>query len=199
MTRTQHEENALLERVVGIENGIPNLGRALWLYVLLITRAGDRGRIIRTTPHLAKDLRVSEDTIITWLSRLRDAALVEVQSPPPYLVTKLRFWPSRSSSQKEDSPVSGSKSSLRQGYVPVSSSKAAAKREDGGVGEGETLLDQTLQTLGSADREEINALIENYPSDLIHRALVRVRNTPDSQIRKSREALFRYLLDRLSK
>ena len=201
MTSARHEWIALLKRVVGIENGVSKLGRALWLYVILITKAGDRGRVIRTTPHLAKDLGVSEDTLVTWLNRLRDASLVEVQSPPPYLVTKLQFWPSRSRFQEEMSPASSSKSALRQEYVPVSSSKAAAaaNREDGGVGEGETLLDQTIQTLGSADRKEIRALIENYPSELIRRALVRVRNTPDSQIRKSREALFRYLLDRLSK
>ena len=201
MTSDRNESTALLERVVGIENGVSKLGRALWLYVILIIRAGDRGRVIRTTPHLAKDIGVSEDTLVTWLNRLRDAGLVEVQSPPPYLVTKLRFWPGRSSSRADMGPASSSKSALRQGYVPVSSSKAAAaaKREDGGVGEGETLLDQTIETLGSADREEIRALIENYPSELTRRALARVQNTPDAQIRKSREALFRYLLDRLSK
>lgn len=192
----------VLGSVLNMPDAVTRVGSALWLYVLLALKAGEQGRVIRTTSHLAEDLSVDEDTIKNWLDRLRKVDLLIIQSPPPYLVTKLRFWPSEPDKTAPTEPIDSGGKPARHNRVPVGSKAAAAaaskQSEDGGAGEGETLLDEALTALGGSDRAEIERLLARYPEEVARRALIRVRNTPESRIRKSREALFRYLLTRFS-
>lgn len=185
-------------RVPGCVN---RLGRSVWPYLALVSAASHRGLVVRHIEKFAAELSVPEKQIAEWLTRLSEAGLVEVKSPAPFLVIRLRFW---SGSTPSESATPGQSSKQRVASplgVPVSSSSAAAaaassKPEDGGPGEGEALLAEVLETLDDdADPVEIHQLMEQHPPEAVRRALRRVAGTP--QIRKSKTALFRYLLPRV--
>lgn len=192
----------LLEAPFRIPNRIARLGPSLWLYVRLITIANSSGRVCRTTNTLAHDMDVAESELGTWVTRLAAAGLLEVQNPAPYLVLKLRLWPSMESKSQESSdvqprapaPLGGSSKLLHASAAENEKSKQAGKHEDGGPGEGEALLPEVLGVLGTTEQAKARDLIARYPGFLVRRALRRVEITPADQIRKSRLALFRYLL-----
>jgi hypothetical protein len=192
---------SLLEAPLAAPHAADRLGRSLWLYLHLVRIANDRGMAIRTRRHLAEDLAVSEDTIDRWVERLVNAELVRVLSPSPYLAIALRFWstdavrpsPQRAEQQGEQA------SSHRE--VPVSSKQAAAaassKAGDGSSREGGTGAEEIRQVLGDPELD-VPSLVKGIPASMVRRALERVRQTPASQIRKSKTALFRFLLTKFS-
>lgn len=191
-------------QVVGAALRVPacvnRLGHSVWLYLALVSAAGHRGLVVRHIKKLADQLSVSEKQVEEWLARLSEAGLVEVESPAPFLVIKLRFWSSSMPSESANPRESGTQPGASPLSVPVSGSSAAAaassKQEDGGQGEGEPLLREVLEKLDDdADPIEMRQLVERHPPDVIRRALRRVEGTP--QIRKSKTALFRYLLPRV--
>lgn len=177
------------------------LGRAALLYLVLLPLASNRGIIIRTRMFLANALAVSEADIDIWLSRLEKAGLVIRQTPPPYLVLKLRFW----SGGGGEAAVSGSESRAVQEDVPVSSKQQAAAvfsksraSGDGVQGEGTELGAAMREVLGESDERVFQEIIIQFPESTIRWALARVRATPERQIRKSKLALFRFLLTKFT-
>jgi hypothetical protein len=68
--------------------------------------------------------------------------------------------------------------------------------EDGGPGEGDKLLQEILATLGELDPGPFRGVLQHFSPAKIRSTLVRVRATPPEKLRKSRTALFRYLLAR---
>ena len=120
----------------------------------------------------------------------------------PFLVIKLGLWSDSPAPENGKPPESGPSSSALQYEVPVSSnSKAIAaisNQEDGGQGEGEALLDEIRSTLGESDAAQFRPVLGHYPPAVIRQALGRVAKTPPNQIRKSKTALFRFLLSKLS-
>ena len=180
-----------------------SLGSALWLYIHIVLEVDQRGLFIRRLGRIVTVLGVDEAEVQGWLDRLSQARLIEVLSPAPFLVIRLCSWSGSNPSQAADPPAGSSQSSNLHIEVPVSSSSSAAaafsKQEDGGLGEGEGLLRDVLDALGEeAEAEEFRALLPRYSPAIIRQALRRVETTPLGQIRKSRVALFRYLLDKLS-
>ena len=183
---------------------IDRLGRAIWLYVHLVAIANSSGHICRSLDSLAADLGVSPGQVETWLARLVHAEAVSVHVPAPYLVIKLRFW----STAEEKSTDNASQNSDSHREVPVNSklqlaaaenNKQASSSEDGGSGEGGTeLVAEVLRVLGETDAGEFRELIEQLPRPVVLKALLRVKSTPADQIRKSKAALFRYLLNKFS-
>ena len=108
---------------------------------------------------------------------------------------KLNFWPGSDAPKSIETSAGASESASSHKEVPVSSSKqAAAVLEDGGPGEGDRLVDEVARVVGGDDRDEIRQLVAAFPRLVVLRALVRVRTTPVHAIRKSKFALFRYLL-----
>jgi hypothetical protein len=179
----------------------PDIGRALPLYLDLLVHALAGGTVIRTRERLAEDLAVSEADIDDLLGRLERAGLIELRSPAPFLAIRLRFWPGRRPRPRPLPPADA----LSLVEVPVGSSSkqqhAAAFKQfgDRGPGEGVPLATEAAGVLGvAAENAELAALLSAFPEPLIRRALTRVRATPMREIRKSRLALFRYLLAKLS-
>lgn len=193
--------NPLARRVVAaplaVEDAVNRLGRSLWLHLYLVNVANHTGRACRNVEKVAADLKVGKEKIEKWLSRLVDTKLVDVISPSPFLVLKLRSWPG----SEDEKPASNGESTPVRIDVPVSISNAAAaskQSEDGGAGEGGTLLREAMAVTEVAERNELAPLIERHSSMVVREALRRVKATPPSQIRKSKLALFRYLLAKLS-
>ncbi|MFH0828798.1 MAG: hypothetical protein V1907_01300 [Candidatus Kerfeldbacteria bacterium] len=188
----------IIEAPLQLPGGRALVGDALWLYVMLAARANYRGVVCRPADRLALDLGLEEEQLAGWLERLSNADLIEVHTPTPYLVIKLKAWSDSNHVEHPSSPDSAASSSEVHREVPVSSAAAAAKQqEDGGQGEGEALLDEVLAVLGpDADRDEFRTLLSGRNPSLVHRALKRVQAT--TSIRVSRAALFRSLLRKLS-
>lgn len=191
----------LLAAPLNVDHGVDRLGRALWLYVHLISITNSRGHICRTLDSLGKDLGIGPDRIRAWLARLVHTGLVTVQVPPPYLVIKLTFW----SGGEEQHAGSSEQNGVSHIEVPVSSSKlqaaaaASNKAEDGGAGEGGVqLLAEVLRVLGETDPTEFRELVASHPHPIVLKALLRVKTTPADQIRKSKAALFRFLVNKFS-
>lgn len=86
--------------------------------------------------------------------------------------------------------------------APVSHSHAEAialeKNRDGGAGEGITLAKELAAILPDVEPSEIDRILHHYPAATITKTLDRVRKTPAQKIRKSKVALFRYLLAKFS-
>ena len=195
---------ALLAAPLRVDRAVERLGRSLWLYVSLVSIANDRGLAVRNVERLAAILGVAREQVEAWLARLNEAGLVEIQSPPPFLVARLRFWPDEAAPAGASRPLGGDSVGGAPVDVPVGGSNAAAaasnkQREEEGAGEGETLFAAVVSELGpDQDPEAVRSLFGRYPISSIRRALRRVQETPPGSIRRSKAALFRYLLDRLA-
>lgn len=205
---TPHIAQPLRELVsapLRIPLGVERIGRGLWLYLQLVALANRSGRICRTLDALGKDLGIEASAVSRWLDRLQESQLVEVESPAPYLVIRLRFWSGMEDRHGESGPAVSDQRHAVHEVVPVGSSKqqpaasASSKLEDGGAGEGGSLLAEVLRVLGESDADEFQALLSEFPTTVILKALVRVKTTPESQIRKSKAALFRFLLAKFAK
>jgi hypothetical protein len=192
-----------VEAPLTLKDAIDSLGRAVWLYLHLLKIANPPPIVLRTVERLAEELALPEQTIEEWLRRLSASKLIRIDSPPPFLVIKLLSWLDSGDATSEGLGSASGLNGYSHSEVPVSSSKqqaAAAPKQtgEGGAGEGEGLLNEVAQALDGADREEVRSLIGEFPKPVVLKALIRVKTTPSSQIRKSKLALFRYLLTKFA-
>lgn len=179
-------------------------GAALSLYAWLMTEANARGIVCRESSTIAKSLDQSESEIFAWCERLATARLITILTPSPHLVIKIPLWPAHAAESVASGRENRQQSEPSREYVPVSrlkpASKAAADINNHGVGVpggGGDLAAELTATLGAAAAEAIRTHLAEYPARVVRTALARVRATPDEKIRKSRLALFRYLLKTL--
>lgn len=173
-----------------------SVGRAALLYLALVVTANSEGLVIRRTEQLAQDLAVPEGAIERWVDRLVEAKLISILSSSPYLTLRLLFWPAATQSLKEIHEETGSRP------VPAEPAAAATTKQQqqgvGGPGEGEDDPRMAARVLGETDAAEVRDLIARQPAAIVRKALAAVEATPAYRIRKSRLALFRYLLAKFS-
>ena len=161
-------------------------------------RVNHDGRVLVSERALLEECRATRDALVSALRTLEETRQIEILSPLPFLVLRLRSWSSSSNVRALKMQPNSSSKREAQGEVPVSSAAAAKQqREVGGAGEGEGLLDEVLAALGpEADRQEFRSILAGRHPSLIHRCLRRVQAT--KHIRVSKPALFRSLLQKLS-
>jgi hypothetical protein len=111
-------------------------------------------------------------------------------SPLPFLALKLPMW-SGNGPKEANKRASAYSYSFQQSR---DERKAIAEEGDEPSGEGEVLLREVLATLGETDPTSFRGAIEHYSADTIRTVLDRVRATPPEKLRKSRTAMFRFLL-----
>lgn len=190
------QARTLLGAPLRTESPATALGRAALLYLALVVAANSEGLVIRRTEQLAHDLAVSETAIDRWVSRLVQAKLISILSSSPYLTLRLLFWPAATRSVEEIHEETGSK------QAPAESAAAATTKQQqqgvGGPGEGEDVARMAARVLGEADAATVRELIARHPGATVRKALAAVAATPAHRIRKSRLALFRYLLGKFS-
>lgn len=179
------------------ERPTERLGMSLWLYVYLLSVANFRGIACRNIEKVIATLSIAETDLSTWLTRLAESGLIDVRSPSPFLVVKLRSWP-----DSEPSSIVNERGATESNSYSLLSnleeSSRAIAQEDGGAGEGDRLLQEILDTLGETDAGSFRRVLDHYSSSAIREALSRVRATPAEKVRKSKTALFRYLLAKRS-
>lgn len=166
------------------------------LLTALEAHANVRGVVLANEATLADTAECRVDELRTELAALESAGEVEVLTPPPFLVLRLQKW-----SGKRVTPSIMPRKSGAPGHSysyhnqSIDKSKAIAG-SDGGSGEGEDLLSEILATLGESNPVSFRGVLQHFSPATIHAALRRVRATPPERLRKSRTALFRYLLAR---
>jgi len=161
--------------------------------------ANSEGLALANESRLIQEFAASHDDLVLALKQLESQGNVRILSRLPFVALKLVPWSSSSSSLvKKQQQISSDPGSWHR-EVPVSSRAAAVTHtEDGGAGEGERLLAEVLAVLGpGADRDQFQAVLNDYSPELIRRCLRRVQAT--KAIRVSRAALFRSLLQKLSR
>jgi hypothetical protein len=195
-------DRRVIEAPFAPTDAIGRLGRAVWLYLHLVRVANEFGLAMRTVARLHEELVVPEAEAQEWLARLEKAKVVRIDSREPFLVIKLPFW-SGTVAPRAANAAQPSSSGADALEVPVGSSKqqpAAASKQsgEGGLGEGDALVAEISRVLDVSDLEEIRQTITGVPNEVVLKALLRVKMTPTSQIRKSKLALFRYLLTKFA-
>jgi hypothetical protein len=177
-------------------------GDSVWTYLALLNAANHRGVVCKRSDQMAVTLKADEATVLADLAKLTEVGLIRTLNPAPYLVIQLALWPGRGATPEADTPHESGQRSAAHEKVPVSSSSAAAaasQSEDGGRGEGGDLLDRVIAVLGpGADPSEMRDLLNDHAREIVERALQRVESTPARQIRRSKTALFRFLLTKLT-
>ena len=203
MTSVATFHDALIGGLLAVPDYRTTIGDAVWTYLALLKAANYSGVVSKRLDQIAAALKLDEPTLLADLAKLADLSLIRSLNPAPYLVIQLAMWPGRGDAPAMDAPAVSSETPIAHSEVPVSSSAAAAasatKPEVGGQGEGGALLERVLAVLGpEADAEEMRDTVGTYPPETVRRALQRVEATPDRQIRRSKTALFRYLLTKLN-
>ena len=203
MTSVAQHHDALIGGLLAVPDFRSNVGDAVWTYLALLKAANYRGVVSKRSDQIAEMLKTDEPALIADLAKLSDLGLIRSLNPAPYLVIQLAMWPGKEEVPPPNVPVASSETPAVRSEVPVSSAAAAAasasQQEVGGQGEGGALVDRVLAVLGpEADAVDMRDLVATYPVETVRRALTRVEATPARQIRRSKTALFRYLLTKLN-
>lgn len=144
---------------------------AIWLYLDLLARVAANAESVDIVPaDVAADMGLREGTIRSWLGHLRHAGYVEVTK----LNGTLRVLIRRHQPSEPTSPIAPA--------VPKPRFFTVAKLQ--------TALGEPGNT------ESLRAALNVYPDDVIKRALAGALAVPGEQIKKSRTALFLYLVKR---
>jgi len=165
----------LRSRLIGNDGrNYQRMRQTIWLYLYLVLQLNPRtGRLVTEVSTIGQDMGISEETIRSWLGHLRRKGYVSVKRQGGYwliTVTGLRPIPESPPAKvlRPDEVVNVEKQRLAQ--------RIAKEFEDEG------------------NLPYYQDLCERYPEHLINRAFSEVRKVPELKIKKSRGALFTYLV-----
>jgi DNA-binding transcriptional ArsR family regulator len=150
--------------------------QSVWLYLYLLLAVNPTtGARLLSPALIAEQMGLNEDTIRSWLGRLRRAGYLSVERQGDYLRVEMKRWrtPAR---PVEPEAIDEPQQKTRSGMSP----ELLAKR----LGEepGDPFWERAVMTWDDAT---------------IRRVLEEVERVPAERIRKSRAALFRYLITRI--
>jgi hypothetical protein len=164
----------------------------------LKAKANNKGYVIARADALQAELGCSFDELQSAVHALSASKKLRILSDFPFLMVALarKKWASEPAGSARSAEKSGTPASLAYSHSFQSSTdeSRAVALEDGGAGEGEALLQEILATLGESDPSTFRGVLEHYAPSHVRAVLRRVRATPPEKIRKSRTALFRFLL-----
>lgn len=196
----EHNARTLIHAPFQIPDGIHRLGRGVWLYLWLLDNINAQGLVCRTSQSIARNLRIPEGEALDWLGHLVGLGLAEVKSPAPHLIVRLTKWsgngPSTGQDREENSVNDNEVFKLRN-VSYVENINRTVRHGDGGAGEGaENLLAEIRQTIG--DPEGLDTLLTRFPESVIRKALALTRAKPEGELKKTRAALFYFLLKKIN-
>jgi hypothetical protein len=204
MSSVAQHMDALIGGLLALPEFRRSTGDAVWTYLALLNSANHRGVVCKRSDQIASTLRTDEPTLLADLAKLMELGLIRTLNPAPYLVIQLALWPGRGAPSDVGAPDESAAPQPAPMEVRVSSSSAApaasaTQSEGRGPGEGGSLLSRVLAVLGpEADEGEMREVLSAHTPEVVDQALRRVEATPARQIRRSRTALFRFLLTKLN-
>jgi hypothetical protein len=144
----------------------------VWLYLFLLSRLQKGQDTLDLNPQEAgQEMGVPEGTIRTWLGQLRKHRYVRARRTNGSVRVKVRGV-------------------AREATEALEALAAAVPKRFFTVQKLERALGET------GNRESLEAVLETYPDDAVKRALSGALAVPSEQIRRSRTALFIYLIKR---
>ena len=146
----------------------------IWLYLDLLARLPSGAETIEVEPAaIGRDMGLPEGTVRSWLGHLRKAGYLDAVR----LNGSVRVTLKRPEASATPRPATPAPQPSRFFTVP-----------------------KIQRALGESENEEaLQAALGLYPDPVIQRALAGTLAVPESQIRRSRTALFIYLLKRHAK
>src|SRR5262249_6217046 len=150
------------------------------------------GLVLVSEQVLSQEVATSPETLGAELGKLERAGLVEILSPRPFIVIRLKMWPGRRSGSKKTAPKPGPVADRVYSFQSSLSQSMDERNSYRQTDESDSLLGEILETLGESDPTTFRGAIENYSPQVIRTALARVRRM--RTIHKNRTAAFRYLL-----
>lgn len=151
--------------------------QAIWLYLYLLLAVNPMtGTRLLSPAQVAVQMGLNEDTIRSWLGRLRKAGYLKVERQGDYLRVEMKRW---------HTPA-----------VPEPIEVAAPAKEPIKPRGGMT-AEMLARRLGEEPGDPFwGHAVETWGEPTIRRVLDEVDRVPAERIRKSRAALFRYLITR---
>lgn len=154
-----------------------SLHTAVWLYLVLRAAAApETGRLLVKPADLASVLDASPATVLSLLGRLRAHRFVETRRVQGQIEVRVVDW-----APPPRAPTPASASSSRP-HTPNPHDEPGLALE----------IAETFDDLSNLARYE--DIVETYPEPLVRRAFREARLVPRDRVRKSRGAIFTYLL-----
>lgn len=142
---------------------------AIWLYLVLLARTDQEDSTLQVDPpKLARSMGLKEGTIRSWIGRLRKGRYLDARRTNGTIQVRLRRTQS---------------ASVGPTPAPKDGSEVIAKRIAQALGE-------------DSDPETLREVARKYPALAIRKALAATLAVPSERIRRSRTALFLYLIKR---
>lgn len=164
------------------------------LVAALRRHTNDRGLVVVRESALLEELSTEPKALRQAVQELESQGVIRILTPLPFLILK---WPgSGPTEEKSRGKTSRSSGSAYSFQSSLSSSKQLKESYGQPTSEEGALLKEILETLGEDDPTTFRGAIRNYSPEVIRLTLERIRRMPS--IRKSRTALFRYLLPRIN-
>ena len=178
------------------------------------------GRVLIERRTLSELVALEEPTLESWLHEFEAGGLITLRSKGTYLVLFVRMWRSETLGGDTAEPQKTASVSDKQGRsappstpppvsaLPLKNSAESAEQNRAEQGDGvrgvgseeeglDAFLDRLVKVVGAPDeRSSYRAFCRKYPRPVLEEALARVAAA--GNIRKSRGALFTYLVKKLA-
>jgi hypothetical protein len=161
----------------------------------LTRHANHRGLVLAHEDGLRSDTGMKRDALHLELSRLVEGGEIEILTPLPFLVARLRKW-SDNKPIAAQTPAKTAGAEARAYSYSYSQSKLLKDSYRHQPAD-DALLREILETLGETNPTSFRGAIRSYSPEVIRTALERVRRM--KTVRKSPTALFRFLLPRIAR
>jgi hypothetical protein len=171
--------------------------QAVWLYLYLIGFSNIKtGKLTARLSDIAKDMGIREETLRSWLGHLRKGNYIAVEKQGDQLLFKITKWKNISSKLEIDKWL--------QTNIQKSKGRRSANDDDPKpeqkVSNTSKLARQIAKDLDSHEGlAYFEKLCSNYPQKIILQSLKEAKAIPAEKIKKSRSALFVYLVKKYAK
>lgn len=173
--------------------------QAIWLYLYLIVAANQKtGKLISSLSAISSENGIREETLQSWLGHLKKHGYVVIEKQGDLILFRLTKWSMVSklvdswNSQvevKEKKTIKPQRSAKTKGDESTNDEKGVLKTE------AEEQATRIAKEFNDEDNVEYyRSLCRDYPEKIIKKALDTVQCVPDNKIKKSRGALFTYLV-----
>ncbi|MCB9503233.1 MAG: hypothetical protein H6696_14985 [Deferribacteres bacterium] len=168
------------------------LKQSIWLYVYCLAKCHPiTGSLTTNIDKIAGDLQLKKATVQSWSGQLRKANLISIRKYGDIKLIRLTNWPAKNN---EHSNKAQTQESVKQKQTCQRSkiTKIDAKSE---ALNNQATPENLANTLNAPDQMKLfEQICQDYPHHLIHKSLQDAQAVPDENIKKSRLALFVFLI-----
>jgi len=168
--------------------------QAVWLYLYFIAFSNLKtGKLTGRLSDIARDMGLPEESLCSWLGHLRKWHYVMAEKQGDEVVFKITKW--KNIATELETAVSPQKEKLKKNTGRRIEPIQTASGEERKVYDISGLAHEIALALEEPDNQlYFEELCRRYPAHIIQRSLEEARAVPAEKIKKSRGALFAYLV-----